>query len=59
MMGLVGYARVSTTKDRQVLDCQLDALSQAESERAFDESASGAKSERPDIADCLGLLQAG
>ena len=29
-VGLIGYARVSTTEDRQVLDRQLDALAEAQ-----------------------------
>jgi hypothetical protein len=32
-MGLIGYAKMSTTEDRQVLERQLDTLSQAGCER--------------------------
>ena len=45
---LVGYARVSTQD--QNLDAQLDALTDAGCERAFEEVASGARSDRPVLA---------
>jgi DNA invertase Pin-like site-specific DNA recombinase len=44
-MGLIGYARMSTTEDRQVLERQLDTLSQA-------------GCERPALAACIRLIQA-
>lgn len=58
-MGLIDYARVSTTEDRQVLDRQIDALNQAGCERIFDDRASGAKAERPGLAACLDHLRKG
>ncbi|MDO5757600.1 MAG: recombinase family protein [Rhodobacterales bacterium] len=58
-MGLIGYARVSTTEDRQILDRQLDALNQIGCERIFDDRASGAKAERPGLAACLDHLRKG
>ena len=54
-MSLVGYTRVSTTKGRQVLDRQLDALNAAGCERVFEDHASGAAADRPNLAACLGL----
>ena len=58
-MSLVGYARVSTTEGRQVLDRQLDALNAAGCERVFEEHASGATSDRPNLTACLDYLRAG
>lgn len=58
-MGLIGYARVSTTEDRQVLDRQIGTLNQAGCERIFDDRASGAKAERPGLAACLDHLRKG
>ena len=58
-MGLIGYARVSTTEDKQVLDRQLDALAQVECERIFEDCASGAKAERPGLEACLDHLRRG
>ena len=52
---LIGYARVSTTD--QNLDLQLDALQQAGCERIFQDTISGAKSERPGLKDALSHLR--
>ena len=48
-MSLIGYAPVSTAEGRQVLDRQLDALNAAGCERVFEDHASGAASERPNL----------
>lgn len=53
-MGLIGYARVSATEDKQVLDRQLDALAEVKCERVFEDRASGAKADRPGL-DALPL----
>jgi len=55
--GLVGYARVSTTD--QNLDLQRDALTAAGCERIFQDTVSGAKSERPGLTATLDYLRAG
>src|SRR5215212_3982195 len=48
---LIGYARVSTGE--RTLDLQLDALAKAGCEKTYKETASGAKAERPVLADVL------
>ena len=48
---LIGYARVSTSDQR--LDLQKDALSAAGCERIFTDTASGAKTQRPGLAEAL------
>ena len=58
-MGLIGYARVSTTEDGQVLDRQIDALAEARCERVFEDRASGAKVDRPGLEACLDHLRRG
>ena len=58
-MSLVGYARVSTAEGRQVLDRQLDALNTAGCERLFEDHASGAAPDRPNLAACLDYLRRG
>jgi DNA invertase Pin-like site-specific DNA recombinase len=54
---LVGYARVSTTD--QNLDLQKDALLAAGCGRIFTDTASGAKSQRPGLADALQCCRPG
>ena len=58
-MSLIGYAPVSTAEGRQVLDRQLDALNAAGCERVFEDHASGAASERPNLTACLDYLRQG
>src|ERR687895_441570 len=53
----IGYTRVSTGE--QTLDLQLDALAKAECAKVFTETASGAKADRPVLADVLAYLRAG
>src|SRR3954470_8865445 len=53
----IGYARVSTGE--QTLDLQLDALAKAGCGKIYRETASGAKAERPVLAEGLGYLRAG
>ena len=56
-MALIGYARVSTTD--QDLSLQLDALRAAGVERVFEDRASGAKAERPGLAEAVGFIRDG
>ena len=57
-MALVGYARISTAE--QSLALQLDALSAAGATRVFeDRGVSGAKAERPGLADAMAYLREG
>ena len=53
----VGYARVSTGE--QTLDLQLDALTKAGCGKVFTETASGAKADRPVLAEVLAYLRPG
>ncbi len=53
----VGYARVSTTD--QNLDLQQDALTAAQCERIFTDTASGAKTQRPGLAEALQCCRSG
>ena len=53
----IGYARVSTPD--QKLSLQHDALKRAGCERLFDDQASGARTDRPGLADALAYLRAG
>jgi DNA invertase Pin-like site-specific DNA recombinase len=54
---LVGYARVSTQDQTPAL--QLDALKAASCERVFQEKASGAQRDRPELAAALDYMRAG
>jgi len=53
----VGYARVSTTD--QTLDLQNDALSRAGCDKIFTDTMSGAKAERPGLAQALSFMRSG
>lgn len=55
----IGYARVST--DDQKLDLQRDALLKAgvAPDRIYEEHASGARTDRPQLAECLRSLRDG
>ena len=54
---LVGYARVSTQE--QDLALQLDALRAAGCDKVFEEKASGAQRERPELKAALGYMRHG
>ena len=56
-MALIGYARVSTAEQDTAL--QTDALNKAGCERIFEDTASGAKADRPGLADALDWLREG
>ena len=56
-MALVGYARVSTAE--QNLDLQRSALAEAGCEEVHEDHASGAKAERPGLAEALGHVRRG
>lgn len=57
MSHTLGYARISTGE--QLLDLQLDALKDARCDRVFTDTISGAKSQRPGLAEALGYLRPG
>lgn len=54
-MATIGYARVSTWD--QNLDLQLDALKAAGAEKVFTDHASGSKTSRPGLDECLAYLR--
>jgi len=53
----IGYIRVST--DKQNLDLQEDSLKTAGCYKIFQDIASGVKSDRPGLADCLNYMREG
>ena len=57
---LVGYMRVSTDGDRQVLDLQRDALLAAgvDERHLFEDRASGSRDDRAGLAKALAFLRA-
>ena len=56
-MALIGYARVSTAEQDTAL--QTDALRTAGCERIFEDTVSGAKADRPGLAEALAYLREG
>lgn len=56
-MAQIGYARVSTADQNTALQC--DALRQAGCTKLFEEVASGAKSDRPELAKALAYVREG
>lgn len=56
-MTIIGYARVST--DGQSLDAQVAELSAAGAEKIYREKISGARQDRPQLAQAIECLQAG
>jgi len=57
MKKCIGYIRVST--DKQNLDLQEDSLKTAGCYKIFQDIASGVKSDRPGLADCLNYMREG
>ena len=58
-MSLIGDARVSTTKLRQVLSQQFDGFNEADCERIFEDRASGTDPGRPQLTAGLRYLRGG
>jgi DNA invertase Pin-like site-specific DNA recombinase len=58
---LIGYMRVSSDNDRQTTDLQRDALLQAgvDARHLFEDKASGARDNRPGLAQALSDLRSG
>ena len=60
-MLMIGYARVSKADGTQLLDSQLDALLEAgvDTDRIYEDRASGRHDHRPGLEACLKALQPG
>jgi DNA invertase Pin-like site-specific DNA recombinase len=56
-MSMIGYARVSTDKSKQLLDRQLDALNLAGCERIFEDHSSGSDPDRPGLISCIDYIR--
>lgn len=56
-MALIGYARVSTADQHKAL--QVDALTEAGCVRIFNDTASGARTDRPGLAEALAYVRDG
>ena len=58
---LIGYMRVSTNGDRQVLDLQRDALLAAgvDERHLFEDRATGSRGDRTGLAKALAFIKAG
>ena len=56
---LIGYARVSKSDGHQVLDLQIDALTNSgvKEENIYSDKISGTKDERPGLENCLKALR--
>ena len=56
---LIGYARVSKSDNSQVLDSQIDALTNSgvKEENIYSDKISGSKDERPGLENCLKALR--
>lgn len=56
---LIGYARVSKSDGNQVLDLQIDALTNSgvKEENIYSDKISGSKDERPGLENCLKALR--
>lgn len=56
---LIGYARVSKSDNSQVLDLQIDALTNSgvKEENIYSDKISGSKDERPGLENCLKALR--
>ena len=56
---LIGYARVSKADNSQVLDLQIDALTNAgvNEGNIYTDKISGSKDERPGLENCLKALR--
>ena len=56
-MPLIGYARVSSSENKQVLDRQIDALNLIGCERIFEDNGSGIDTNRPGSKSCLDYIR--